>query len=184
MKPQPARFVTGRKFEARTEIKQNIGDLRDHQFSCLEEWRRERRVFFVPAVHHLHHPVHAARLACDIFVRRTGILQRKPHKLAATLNFRPVEELISHGTTSQNSRARAWLAPLNDRKWVRSRRYQLTAKQYISPSPPVERRSACEQPPSCPREGCDEFHDLDASSSRKPCRSAWPSMTAPCVLLV
>ena len=40
---------------------------------------------------------------------------------------------------------------------------QLTAKQYSSPSPPVERRSACEQPPSAPREGCEEFHECAAS---------------------
>src|SRR6185312_13544898 len=53
-----------------------------------------------------------------------------------------------------------------------------------NPSPPVLLRSFCEQPPSGPREGCDEFQDFDASSSRSPMRSAWPIIAAPCVLLV
>src|SRR4051812_17064512 len=61
---------------------------------------------------------------------------------------------------------------------------QLAAKQYIRPSPPVLFRSACEQPPSGPREGCDEFQDLEASSSRRPMRSICPSIAAPWVLLV
>src|ERR1700709_224433 len=61
---------------------------------------------------------------------------------------------------------------------------QFAAKQYISPSPPVLFRSFCEQPPSGPREECDEFHDLEASSSRSPIRSEWPTVAAPCVLLV
>src|SRR3954447_4519589 len=61
---------------------------------------------------------------------------------------------------------------------------QFDAKQYISPSPPVLFRSACEQPPSGPREGCEEFQDLDASSSRRPMRSMCPSIAEPCVELV
>src|SRR4051795_8319600 len=61
---------------------------------------------------------------------------------------------------------------------------QLAAKQYIRPSPPVLLRSFCEQPPSGPREGCDEFQDFEASSSRRPMRSEWPTIAAPCVLLV
>ena len=61
---------------------------------------------------------------------------------------------------------------------------QFAAKQYISPSPPVLFRSACEQPPSGPREGCDVFQDFDGSSSRRPLRSKWPTIAAPCVLLV
>src|SRR6266581_2853543 len=66
----------------------------------------------------------------------------------------------------------------------RSDRRQFAAKQYIRPSPPVVLRSACEQPPSGPREGCEEFQDFEASSSRRPRRSICPSMAAPCVLLV
>jgi len=48
---------------------------------------------------------------------------------------------------------------------------QFDAKQYRRPSPPVLLRSFCEQPPSGPREPCDEFQDFDASSSRNPTRS-------------
>src|SRR5437879_4405790 len=59
---------------------------------------------------------------------------------------------------------------------------QFDAKQYSSPSPPVLFKSACEQPPSGPRERCELFQDFDGSSSRRPCRSAWPTTAAPCVL--
>src|SRR5882762_6886170 len=65
-----------------------------------------------------------------------------------------------------------------------TRQCQLAAKQYSKPSPPVVLRSACEQPPSGPREGCAVFHDFDASSSRVPTRSIWPSIADPCVELV
>ena len=41
-----------------------------------------------------------------------------------------------------------------------------------------------EQPPSGPREGCEVFHDLDASSLRRAMRSAWPSIALPSPLLV
>src|SRR5258707_2498728 len=61
---------------------------------------------------------------------------------------------------------------------------QFAAKQYIKPSPPVLLRSFCEQPPSGPREGCDEFQDFEASSSRSPMRSECPSIADPCMELV
>src|SRR6476659_2360756 len=61
---------------------------------------------------------------------------------------------------------------------------QFAAKQYSRPSPPVLFRSACEQPPSEPREGCEAFQDFDASSSRRPLRSKCPTIAAPCVELV
>src|SRR5207237_7125440 len=34
------------------------------------------------------------------------------------------------------------------------------------------------------REGCELFQDFDASSSRNPMRSEWPTIAEPCVLLV
>src|SRR4029077_12976146 len=37
-------------------------------------------------------------------------------------------------------------------------------------------------PPSGPREGCEEFHDFDASSSLSPWRSWWPTIAEPWVL--
>src|SRR6058998_2502615 len=58
------------------------------------------------------------------------------------------------------------------------------AKQYKRPSPPVLRRSAWLQPPSGPRERCDEFQDFDGSSSRRPMRSWWPTIAVPWVLFV
>src|SRR5215471_10444119 len=54
----------------------------------------------------------------------------------------------------------------------------------MRPSPPVLRRSAWLQPPSGPREGCEEFHDREASSSRKPWRSICPTIAVPCALLL
>src|SRR5882757_583197 len=42
----------------------------------------------------------------------------------------------------------------------------LNSLQNSSPSPPVLFRSACEQPPSGPREGCELFHDFEG---RHPC---------------
>src|SRR6516225_8120572 len=62
----------------------------------------------------------------------------------------------------------------------RKRDAQFTAKQYSRPSPPVLLKSAWEQPPSGPRDGWDEFQDFEASSSRRPRRSAWPTIAAPC----
>src|SRR6478672_494793 len=61
---------------------------------------------------------------------------------------------------------------------------QFAAKQYSRPSPPVLFRSACEQPPSEPRDGCEVFQDFDGSSSRRPLRSKCPTIAAPCVELV
>ena len=43
----------------------------------------------------------------------------------------------------------------------RPMRTQFAAKQYSRPSPPVLLRSACEQPPSGPRERCELFQDFD-----------------------
>src|SRR6202790_436056 len=61
---------------------------------------------------------------------------------------------------------------------------QFVAKQYSRAAPPVLLRSACEQPPSGPREGCELFQDFEASSSRSPMRSECPTIADPCVLLV
>src|ERR1700676_3536400 len=61
---------------------------------------------------------------------------------------------------------------------------QFAAKQYSRRSPPVLLRSACEQPPSGPREGCELFQDFEASSSRRPIRSECPTIAEPCGLPV
>src|SRR3954465_12364472 len=59
---------------------------------------------------------------------------------------------------------------------------QFDAKQYSRPAPPVLFRSACEQPPSGPREGCAVFQDLTVGLVAGPLMSEWPSIAAPCVL--
>src|SRR6266481_8312171 len=81
---------------------------------------------------------------------------------------------------------RAFARPVGADRLVLPRNdlHQFAAKQYSSPSPPVLLRSACEQPPSGPRDGCELFQDFDASSSRSPMRSEWPTKAEPCVLLV
>ena len=45
-------------------------------------------------------------------------------------------------------------------------------------------RSAWLQPPSGPREGCDEFHDFDRRVVAQALRSWWPTIAAPAPLLV
>src|ERR1700736_5353402 len=82
-----------------------------------------------------------------------------------------------HIGESRDSGFDAAASPRNDLR-------QFAAKQYNRPSPPVLLRSACEQPPSGPREGCELFQDFEASSSRSPMRSEWPTIAEPCVLLV
>src|SRR5215469_3207407 len=99
MQPKTARLVTRRKFQARTEVEQNIGNLRDHQFAGLEEWWRERRVLVPPASHHCHHAIHATGFARHIVIGRSGVLKREPDKFAASLNLRPVKQLITHDLT-------------------------------------------------------------------------------------
>ncbi len=97
MQPEPAGLVAGAKLQARPEIEQDIGGLRDDELAGLQERRRERRVLVAPAVHHRQHAVHAGFAARDVVVSGAGILQRQPHEFAAALDFRPVEQLIAHG---------------------------------------------------------------------------------------
>src|ERR1700730_9047486 len=82
-----------------------------------------------------------------------------------------------HIGESRDSGFDAAASPRNDLR-------QFAAKKYNRPAPPVLLRSACEQPPSGPREGCELFQDFEASSSRRPRRSICPSIAEPCTLLV
>jgi hypothetical protein len=52
------------------------------------------------------------------------------------------------------------------------------------PLPPELRSASWVHPPPSPRDGWDEFHDLEDSSSRSPWRSWWPSVAVPSLLLV
>src|ERR1700761_4601395 len=100
-------------------------------------------------------------------VRRFDLIHKvaMPARVAAPAQVKPVATSLYKGRPQPSPR-------------------QFAAKQYIRPSPPVLLRSACEQPPSGPREGCEAFQDFEASSSRSPIRSACPSIAAPCVELV
>src|SRR5215475_2427900 len=98
IQPQTTRFVAGSKLQPRAEKKQDIGDLRDDQLACLEERWSKWRALVAHAVQHGHHAVHAARFARYIAVTRASVFKRKPHKFAAALDFRPVKELIPHGS--------------------------------------------------------------------------------------
>jgi hypothetical protein len=57
---------------------------------------------------------------------------------------------------------------------------QFAAKQYNSPSPPVEMRLAWLQP----RDGCAATQEFVTGGVPVPLRSEWPTMTDPSALLV
>src|SRR5262249_31562748 len=74
-------------------------------------------MFFARTLHHRHHAIHATGLACYIIVGDSGVLERKPHKLAPPLNLWPVKELVAHGITlNENARHAAWRASGNQFK--------------------------------------------------------------------
>ena len=106
MQPETARFVARSELQARSEVKQNIGGLRDHQLACFEKRRRKRRAFVASTVHHREHAVHAAGFARDIVIGRAGIFKREPDEFAAALNFRPIEQLIAHRSPQAGSAPR------------------------------------------------------------------------------
>jgi hypothetical protein len=76
------------------EIEQDVGGLGDHELACLEERRRERRRA-VARLHHLHHRRHAI-VPRYVVIGRAGILQREADIFAASLDHRPVIELVAH----------------------------------------------------------------------------------------
>src|SRR5262245_55104814 len=104
MQPEAACFVAGSEYQTWTQVKQNIGDLPYDQFAGLQEGRCKWGALVARAIQHRHHTVHAAGFSSDILVGGTRILQRKPHKFAATLDLGPVEELITHGITPDKNR--------------------------------------------------------------------------------
>src|SRR3990172_3708715 len=96
MSPQAAWFALRDAIEARTEIKKDIGGLRNHQLAGLEKWRRKRRVFNRPTFHEAHHRCHATRSPRHIHVIRTGIFERETNKFTAPLDRRPIVDLVAH----------------------------------------------------------------------------------------
>src|SRR6476659_4091395 len=94
---------------ARSQIKQDVGGVGDHELACLEEWRRERRRA-LPRPHHLHHRSHTVAASRHVGIGGASLFQRETDIFAATLNGRPVIELIAHRWISLDTR---FTAPAN-----------------------------------------------------------------------
>src|SRR5208283_3640026 len=87
---------------------QNIRRLADEQPPRSQERRGKRWPRGIAAVHepqHLGNPRTFAAFTRHVPVARARRLQRQSHELAATLDRRPVIELISHGATPRTAAA-------------------------------------------------------------------------------
>jgi len=93
-------FVLRRESELRSEIEQNVRDVRHDQLAVFQERRGEGDVRLGLAVQDFHHRVHAVaaltRFTRHVDVWRAGIFQREPDELAAALQSVPVMEFVSH----------------------------------------------------------------------------------------
>src|SRR6185436_1607817 len=96
MRPQPARLVLGREAMTRAEIEEDVRGLADQEPASLQERRREWRMFLALAFEQRHDRSVAA-LPPDVHVIGARLLEREPDVFAASLDFRPVVELIAHG---------------------------------------------------------------------------------------
>jgi hypothetical protein len=81
----------------RTQILKDVRGLRDHQPAGLEERRRKRREFFALTLHQRDHPVLAVAAPRHVDIRRARLFQRQPDILPATLDLRPIKQLVAHG---------------------------------------------------------------------------------------
>ena len=52
-----------------------------------------------PPLHHCKHSIHTTRFTGDIIIGSARIFERKPYELTAALDFRPIEQLITHACT-------------------------------------------------------------------------------------
>src|SRR5882724_2316056 len=95
MRPESARLVLGREAMARAEIEEDVRGLADQEPASLQEWRRERRIFLALAFEQRHDRIVAA-LPPDVHVIGPCLLEREPDVFAASLDLRPVVELIAH----------------------------------------------------------------------------------------
>ena len=93
-------FHGRREIQARSEIKEDVRGLRDHQVAVFQKRRSERRIGLVPAFHDRHHRAGAetfGRLAARHFdIVRAGFFQREPHKFATALQAVPIVEFQAH----------------------------------------------------------------------------------------
>ena len=100
VRPQPARRIARYEVEAWAEIEQDVRGLANQEPSGLEKRRRERRALDISSFEEPLHRRYAAafrfRHQRDIDVVRAGVLERKAHVLAATLDAGPVVELVDH----------------------------------------------------------------------------------------
>src|SRR3954447_20341372 len=103
MCPQPARLVLGREAMARAEIEEDVRGLADQEPSSLQERRREWWIFLALAFEQRHDRTIAA-LPPDIDVIGAPLLEREPDVFAASLDLRPVVELIAHGRSPMAAR--------------------------------------------------------------------------------
>src|SRR5205807_462986 len=97
--PQPPRFAPRRKSMTHSEEQQDVRGLADNELAGLEKRRRKRRMLDPVAVEESHHRWHAAapaRLARQIDIVRAGLFQRQAHEFTATLDRRPIIELVAH----------------------------------------------------------------------------------------
>src|SRR6266545_4229216 len=87
-----------RPAEPRAEIEEDVGGLRDDELAGLEKRRRKRRARDAPPIDQLHHGGNAALASPARHVDIVGacLLQGEADEFAATLDRRPVVELVAH----------------------------------------------------------------------------------------
>src|SRR3954469_26009738 len=95
VRPESARLVLGREAMAHAEIEEDVRGLADQEPASLQKWRRERRRFLALTFEQRHDRIVAA-LPPDVHVIGPCLLEREPDVFAASLDLRPVVELIAH----------------------------------------------------------------------------------------
>src|SRR5262245_64741169 len=127
MRPQPARLVLGREAMTRPQIEEDVRSLADQEPASLQERRREWRIFLALAFEQRHDRT-VASLPRDVDIIGARLLEREPDVLAASLDLRPIVELIAHGgvSVSPNRRRRS---PTNANRSVN--RAQMARCSYV-----------------------------------------------------
>jgi hypothetical protein len=99
VQPQPSGLVARRKAEARAEVEEDIGGLRDHELAGLEKRRRKRRPRNASPLDQLHHRGNAALAgpARHIDIVGARLFQGETDEFTAALDRRPVVKLVAHG---------------------------------------------------------------------------------------
>src|SRR5262249_31792438 len=99
--PKPAGIVTRRQAQPLAQIEQDIRRLRDQLPAGLQNRDREGYAFHTACFEHTENRRDAAAPALrdqrDVHVLRAGLLQREAHEFTASLDARPVVQLVAHG---------------------------------------------------------------------------------------